>query len=81
MLPLQFIMTSFPTDRCITKTVDKILTTLLLAVEAEPHLQRKGHTLLLEFRSPLALGDADAEALVTVTETDADPNEYCRLSE
>jgi len=58
------------------------LTTLLLTVETDPHLQRKGHTLLLEPPPPpTALGEADVAVLVTVAEWGADPNEQCRWSE
>jgi hypothetical protein len=62
------------------------LTTLLLTVEADPHLQRKGHTLLLEPPPPsppaaAALGEADTAVLVTAAEPDADPSEQCRWSE
>jgi hypothetical protein len=61
------------------------LTTLLLTVDADPHLQRKGHILLLEPPpSPAAaavLGEADTDVLVTVTAIDADLSEQCLWSE
>lgn len=58
------------------------LTTLLLTVETDPHLQRKGHTLMLEPPPPpAALGEADVAVLITVAEWGADPNEQCRWSE
>ena len=51
--------------------------TTLLTVEVDPHLHKNGQTLLLLPPPPPVLGEADAEALVTVTEIEVDPKEYC----